>query len=145
MEGVAPKASGGRWLPGLPRFVAGRSTREKAAASMTRRPFPTKVMVAAFERAADRCEKCSARLVVGKINYDHVIADALGGDPTLENCEVLCTACHSVKTRTKDVPAIAKAKRVKSKFIGAHRPKAILAGSKASKWKKPFNGPPILR
>lgn len=88
-----------------------------------RREFPPKVMVDAFERAKGRCEKCSARLVPGKFQYDHRIPDAMGGEPTLENCVVLCSACHSIKTTTKDIPAIAKVKRIRRKHIGAE-PKA---------------------
>lgn len=86
-----------------------------------RQEFPAKVKVAAFERAKDRCEKCTARLVVGKFHYDHIIADALGGEPTVENCEVLCTACHGTKTQRQDVPAIAKVKRIRAKHLGIKR------------------------
>lgn len=84
-----------------------------------RRPFPTKIMVAAFERAKDHCEGCGARLAVGKFAYDHVIPDAMGGEPTLDNCAVLCVACHSEKTRRGDIPAIAKVKRIRAKHVGA--------------------------
>ena len=89
---------------------------------MTRRNFPDKVKAAAFERAKGRCEKCTAKLFVGKIHYDHRIPDAMGGEPTLGNCDVLCTACHSIKTTRADVPAIAKVKRIRAKHIGAHKP-----------------------
>lgn len=108
---------------------------------MTRRPFPPKVMVAAFERAAEHCEKCTARLVTGRFHYDHVIPDAMGGEPTLENCEALCMACHSVKTRTRDVPAIAKAKRQRAKHLGIKpRSSRPMAGTKASGWKHKIGG-----
>lgn len=73
-----------------------------------RRTFSTKVKLAAFQRAAGRCEKCTSRLSVGKFQFDHVIADAMGGEPTLKNCEVLCLACHGEKTAGSDIPAIAK-------------------------------------
>jgi len=86
-----------------------------------RREFTAKVMIAAFERAKDHCESCGARLTTGKFHYDHVIPDAMGGQPTLENCAVLCTGCHGLKTRTQDVPAIAKAKRIHAKHIGARK------------------------
>lgn len=89
---------------------------------MKRRNFPDKVKRAAFERAAGRCEKCTVRLAVGKFHYDHRIADALGGEPTLDNCEVLCVCCHWEKTRGKDVPSIAKAKRLQKKHAGIKRP-----------------------
>ena len=107
---------------------------------MKRREFPAKVRVAAFERARGHCDSCAAPLFPGKFHYDHVIPDALGGEPTLENCEVLCAACHAEKTASCDVPRIAKAKRQQRKNIGAHKPKHVIPGSKASGWKKKLDG-----
>lgn len=92
---------------------------------MKRREFPAKVMVLAFSRAKGLCEKCGARLYVGKIHYDHRVPDAMGGEPTLDNCDVLCSSCHGEKTATVDVPAIAKVKRIERKHIGAARPKGF--------------------
>lgn len=94
---------------------------------MSRREFPPKVKVAAFQRANGRCEECGVRLVAGNgPNYDHRVSDGLGGEPTLENCEVLCIPCHGEKTRKRDIPAIAKAKRREAKHIGAHKPRSPL-------------------
>jgi 5-methylcytosine-specific restriction protein A len=112
---------------------------------MTRREFSAKVKVAAFNRAAERCEKCSAPLHVGKFHYDHIVPDALGGEPTLENCAVLCRACHDVKTRKQDVPQIAKAKRVSRKHTGAHKPRATIPGGKQSKWRRKIDGSIVPR
>lgn len=111
---------------------------------MSRREFPAKVMVAAFERAKGHCESCGARLTTGKFHYDHVIPDAMGGQPTLENCAVLCTSCHGTKTRTQDVPAIARAKRRHAKHIGAKQPNRF-PGSRDSKFKRKLNGEVVLR
>jgi 5-methylcytosine-specific restriction protein A len=108
---------------------------------MDRRNFPDKVKVAAFERADGRCEKCSAHLFVGKFHYDHRIPDALGGEPILGNCDVICTACHGAKTHRQDVPAIAKVRRIRAKHIGAHKGPS---GFK-SKWRKKVNGEVVLR
>jgi 5-methylcytosine-specific restriction endonuclease McrA len=93
-----------------------------------RREFTAKVKVAAYERSGGACEACGARLQPGRIHYDHAIPDALGGEPTLANCAVLCTACHKVKTARQDVPSIARAKRLQAKHIGAKPP---------SRWRKP--------
>ena len=91
---------------------------------MSRREFPAKIKVAAFTRAKGRCECCTVEIRPGNgPEYDHRIPDALGGEPTLDNCEVLCRSCHGAKTATRDIPQIAKAKRVEAKHIGA-RPKA---------------------
>lgn len=104
-----------------------------------RREFSAKVKAAAFVRAAGRCEECTARLFVGKFQYDHRIADALGGEPTLENCVVLCSACHAPKT-VSDTGLAAKVKRITGRHIGAHTTRNPMPGSKASKWKRKMNG-----
>lgn len=108
--------------------------------SRDRREFSAKVMVAAFKRCKGRCESCGVRLSAGRINYDHVIPDAMGGQPLLENCAVLCAACHGVKTRTLDVPAIAKVKRIQAKHIGAKR-----SAWPTSKWRRKVNGETVPR
>lgn len=109
-----------------------------------RHEFPAKVMVEAFRRAGGRCEKCTAKLYVGKINYDHRIPDAMGGKPTLDNCDVLCVACHSIKTRTVDVPGIAKVKRVRGRHIGIKKP-STFACARTGKFKQKIGGRTELR
>ena len=106
----------------------------------TRREFPTKVKVAAFDRAKGNCEKCTARLFVGKFAYDHRIPDALGGEPTLENCTVLCLVCHGEKTAGIDQPTIAKVRHVRAKHIGARTSRTPMPGSRNSRWKRKMDG-----
>jgi len=98
-----------------------------------RQEFPAKVKLAAWERSAGHCEECMAR-IIGRPEYDHILPDALGGEPVLENCAVLCSKCHRLKTSTGDVPRIAKAKRQQRKAVGAW-PKA-----KRKIPSRPFNG-----
>lgn len=100
-----------------------------------RREFSKSVKRDAFLRANGYCEGegCGARLTVGKFAYDHRIPDGLGGEPTLENCQVLCAACHKEKTGKRDVSTIAKAKRIKDREIGIRKPRTIRA------WRR-FNG-----
>lgn len=102
--------------------------------------FPAKVRTAAFKRANGHCEGCPALLYAGKFHYDHIIPAALGGAPTIDNCQVLCTACHGTKTSKSDVPRIAKAVRQHQKHIGARRSARPMAGSRASKWKRRMDG-----
>lgn len=111
-----------------------------------RREFPPKVRVQAFDRAGGHCECCTRKLMPGDAHYDHVVPDALGGEPTIDNCAVLCRACHGAKTAGKDVPAIAKAKRVERKHLGCRpTPSRPLPGSKASGWKHKVNGEWVRR
>ncbi len=70
----------------------------------------------------------------------HSFLDALGGEPTLGNCEALCAACHGEKTRKQDVPAIAKTKRIHAKHIGAK-----VSKWPKSKWKRKVNGQTVPR
>ncbi len=103
---------------------------------MPRREFSAKVKVAAFQRSGGLCEKCGARLAPGNVHYDHVLADWLGGEPVLENCEALCRACHGVKTATQDVPTIARVKRKAAAHVGAKaKSRHPLPGGKGSPWK----------
>lgn len=101
-----------------------------------RREFPAKVKVAAFERAKGNCEVCGARLTVGKFRYDHKLPDALGGEPTLENCVVQCLACDKPKT-ADDVRRIRKADRQRRNHIGVKKPRTI------KQWRR-FDGTPVF-
>ena len=106
--------------------------------SLPRREFSTKIKAAAALRADDHCEGCTARLRDGQFHYDHEIPDALGGDPTLENCRVLCRSCHSAKTTGDDVPRIAKAKRNYNKARGIKKQSSFRG------WRK-MNGDVVWR
>ncbi len=76
------------------------------------------------------------KLLVNNIFYDHRVPDALGGEPTLENCSVLCRAHHSTKTRKRDIPAIAKSKRIQLRQRGIRKRRRTIPGKK-------FDGTPI--
>lgn len=90
---------------------------------MSRSEFKQSVRAAAWDRCGGRCEGCTAKLYPGKFQYDHDRADGLGGEPTLENCKVLCTACHSEKTHNHDRPIMQKADNIKKKHFGIKAPK----------------------
>lgn len=85
---------------------------------MTRTEFPASVRKAAWKRCAGRCEGCTAKLFPGKFAYDHVRPDGLEGEPSLKNCQVLCTACHHEKTVTIDRPIMQKADNIRAKHLG---------------------------
>lgn len=113
---------------------------------MSRREFDRKTKAAAFLRADGHCEKCRARLQTGRFHYDHVIPDALGGEPVLSNCEVLCEACHGEKTASGDVPRIAKMKRQRDRHIGALTPsKKPMPFGRQSEFKRKLDGSIVRR
>lgn len=90
-----------------------------------RSEFPAKIKVAAFKRSGGLCEnviagvRCPVELRPGGIEYHHIIADQLGGKPTLENCLTCCRACHKVITATETAPTVARAKRLERSHINA--------------------------
>jgi 5-methylcytosine-specific restriction protein A len=106
---------------------------------MTRREFPAKIRLAAYERAGGHCEVCTAKLYPGKFRYDHRIPDALGGEPTLQNCVVQCVACDAPKTAA-DQTTIAKSKRIRAKHAGIRKTTRPLPGSRASGIRKRMSG-----
>lgn len=109
-----------------------------------RREFSAKIKAQAAERANGHCENCTRKLMTGDFHYDHEIPDGLGGEPTLENCRVLCRSCHSEKTMRQDVPMIAKAKRNYRKARGIRKP-SKMAGSRDSRYKRKLDGTVVLR
>lgn len=113
-----------------------------------RQEFPVSVRKAALARCAGHCEDCGRELTGGPKDspqYDHDIPDGLGGKPTLDNCVVRCPPCHLVKTTTRDVPAIAKAKRIEAKRLGLRAAKAVIPGGRGSKFKRLISGKVVLR
>lgn len=108
--------------------------------------FTGKVKAAAYQRCGGRCEGCGAEFQPGdRVEFDHIVPDALRKNASLENCQVFCSTCHLEKTKG-DITRIAKAKRVEKKHNGTFRQtKRIVPGSKASRWKKPLNKPAVLR
>ena len=85
---------------------------------MARREFNRKTRAAVFLRANGHCEECKAKLKVGEGEVDHILPDALGGEPTLENAKLLCRVCHAPKT-ADDIRRIRKADRMRDKHRGA--------------------------
>lgn len=114
---------------------------------MARREFTKEIKRAALRRSLGKCEavgemygfkpgqRCNAPLSMG-VQYDHIIADSIGGEPTLDNCAAVCVSCHGYKTRTVDTPRAAKTKRMSDKAKGITRPKGTLKGQGFAKSEK---------
>jgi 5-methylcytosine-specific restriction protein A len=86
-----------------------------------RREFPARVKKAALKRAGGKCEGCSGSLEK-QFHFDHTLPDGLAGEPTLENCQVLCLPCHKAKTR-EDTKTMRKADAQKAQANGLKAPK----------------------
>ena len=76
--------------------------------------FAARVKLKAYVRSLindkPHCELCD-KLILGVPEYDHIKPCGLGGEATIENCMVLCGACHRRKTHEQDRPVMAKADR----------------------------------
>lgn len=96
--------------------------------SIMRTEFSKQVKRDAADRAKGYCDDCKMKLRLGEFHYDHRIPDWMGGEASLENCQVLCHACHKVKTR-EDIRNIAKSKRIIDRNRGIKNP----AGNFATK------------
>ena len=107
---------------------------------MNRLEFSKRIKLEAFQRSGGRCEVCDARLVTGRIEYDHRKPAAFGGDNSLDNCVCACSGCHRLKTSTQDIPAIAKSNRQRVKHLGIRRYSRPMPGTKRSGLKKKMNG-----
>lgn len=122
---------------------------------MARREFSDKVRKQAWARAAMCCEavgpdyglepgeRCNGTLSGGH-DFDHIIPDSIGGEPTLENCAVVCKLCHGIKTRTLDTPRAAKTKR-QERIARGPKKRSRMPGSRDSKFKQKIGGGTVLR
>lgn len=103
-----------------------------------RREFPRSVRVEVIKRSTrdnvTYCEKCKG--IAKRWQIDHIIADAHGGKPVIENAMLICEACYSVKN-PKDTTIAAKLKRVEAKHIGAVKPKGEIKSPGFAKKPKP--------
>lgn len=113
--------------------------------------FSKQTMREALTRSNGLCEgllpdgsRCNVNLWQKPRHFDHIIPAAIGGDNSLTNCAVLCVPCHLEKTTKRDIPIIAKSKRVSDRHNGI-RKKSRFPGSRDSKFKKKISGEVVLR
>lgn len=130
---------------------------------MNRQEFDRQTKLAIRARATDangvlRCELCHCAIKGRNFDVDHILADGLRTAEDKKrklvaaDGQLLCSgaaeSCHSIKTRTKDVPTIAKMKRQESKDAGVATsndrpgPRSLKAGPKERKPSDPFPGLP---
>lgn len=109
---------------------------------MARREFTRKIKQAAIDRAKGHCDKCKAVLKPHEGEVDHILPDALGGEPTLANAQVLCRVCHAEKT-ADDIRRTRKGDRQRDKASGAVRPSSSLSTRDRPKPPKPVTKPSL--
>lgn len=105
--------------------------------------IPPRVQLRVWTRAKGCCEAgCGRKLGPGDTwELDHITALVNGGEHRERNLRIACSWCHRAKTNA-DVAEKARIDRKRKKAAGIptcqSRP---IPGSKASGWRKPFNGP----
>lgn len=107
--------------------------------------FSVKTKKAAYDRSKGICE-CGCGIPFGKerVEYDHILPSFLDGTNDLENCQAVRMSCHKAKT-AQDMKAISKTRRIINKQRGIERKKAVIPGSRKSKWKRKLDGTVVLR
>ena len=137
---------------------ASRLGREHTLDKVSRLEFSAVTKRAAWERAGGRCEgqlrtvaecpdgtftgsdfPCWAPIDVGGFHYDHIDNVWTSQNNSLENCQVLCIACHKAKTK-RDVKQIAKTKRIIKKAAGLKISRHPLPFGRGSLLKRKLNG-----
>lgn len=104
-----------------------------------RQEFSKKTKMAAWQRCKGHCEECGKKIRPGDgPEYDHDREAFFEGSNDLENCRVLCTPCHSVKTSDR-APVIAKSRRHIVRAAKAKTPRQGFRG-----WRK-FNGDVVYK
>lgn len=129
-----------------------------------RHEFSRKTKRAAWERCGGNCEgkryqapwptmarstplievRCNAPLAPGRYVFDHIDPDWISGCDDLDNCQVICTLCHKLKT-AHDQADIAKVKRIRDKAIKAKTSRRPLPGGKHDWRKKKLDGTVVDR
>lgn len=91
-----------------------------------------------FEEWDGRCHLCEQKIQAGEawdVSHDRPLA-LLGADDNT-NRKPAHRKCHAVQTAEKDLPAIAKAKRMKAKHIGAKKARGFYRPENAKfDWKQ---------
>lgn len=105
-----------------------------------RAEFSKRTKLIAWNRSQGRCEQCTAKLFTGNIEYHHVREATFNGLASLDNCMVLCRACHRTITKSR-APLIAKSNRQRAAYIGLRKNNyPPIPGTKRSGWKKRMDG-----
>lgn len=124
--------------------MTGRSNDEWIGASPDAK-IPPRVRLRVFEAHGGICHISGRKIRPGDDwDCDHILALCNGGQHRESNLAPAIREAHRAKT-ADDVAQRAKDDRVRKKHLGIWKPKTIVAGSKASRWKKPLHGPAVPR
>ena len=114
---------------------------------MTRARLSPRRRLQIFEAHNGICHICRQPIQPGqRWEISHPIPIALGGaDDDTNRAPAHKHPCHSTVTAARDIPAIAKAVRVRAKHIGAYRSSKPLPAGRDSRWSKKISGEVVAR
>ena len=107
--------------------------------------IPPRVRLRIFEAHGGICHLTGRKIRPGDDwDCDHIIALCNGGEHRETNLAPAIREDHRAKT-AEDVAQRAKDDRVRKKHLGIWKPKTVVPGSKASRWKKKADGTVVPR
>lgn len=109
-------------------------------------PAPPRVRARVFERAGGRCHACTRKIAAGeRWTLEHLTALINGGLNREDNLGVTCDWCLPAKNAV-DVAEKATVARKRNKHLGIASPKrAVIPGSRTSRFKKRLDGTVVPR
>ena len=113
---------------------------------MTRRHLSPRERLRLFTAAGGVCHICGGKIDGTREAWDieHVIPLAMGGADDDTNMRPAHKVCHAPKT-ADDLGRLAKAKRQQLRHLGIKRARAVIPGSRVSRWKRKLDGTTVLR
>jgi 5-methylcytosine-specific restriction endonuclease McrA len=124
--------------------MTGRSVPEWIGSSPDAK-VPTKVKIRVFEAHNGICALSGIKITPGmEWDLDHKKRLKDGGEHRESNLQPALRDKHRKKTAEENRVG-AKTTRMMKKHLGLKQSKNPMPGSRASKWKRPMNGPPQRR
>lgn len=115
-------------------------------APVNRRGLTPRKRLEVWQVHRGRCHICGGKInsATEKWDVEHRISLENGGADHIGNMAPAHVKCHREKT-SEDRATAAKSRRVYAKHNGLHRPRAVMPGSRASRWKRKMDGTTVRR
>lgn len=62
------------------------------------RTFDPHIKKAVYEQQGGLCKYCNKEYPIGMMHADHIMPWSLGGQTTIDNCQILCKDCNARKS-----------------------------------------------
>lgn len=108
-------------------------------------PVPPRVKLRVYDREKGLCHRCGRPVDPNKPwTCEHLVALINGGENRESNLGCTCDFCLPLKN-ADDVAQKATTYRKRTKYLGITRRKALIPGSRGTKWKMTFGRGAVLR